>query len=114
MIDDAAVDVAVDAIRQALKDGEGDPQLAEIAAHFVHFAGGARGMAKIMFDAMQSPECSPMMRHRILDSVMRSLKFANEQTGPKADLGLANDADLDRELKQLLGKVQGGERGPPA
>lgn len=97
-------------ILNAIRGEVKEPQLSEVAAHFFELAGGPRAVAKMLFDAYMSPNCSPMMRHRILQVALFTVKWANQQSGPREDLGLVSKEDLEREAAELFDKVKGGSK----
>lgn len=74
----------------------------DIIAHFMDLCDGPRAFAKMMFDQYMDPDCSPMVKARVLEMLLRSLKFAEAKRGNIDDLGLLNEADLDREISAML------------
>lgn len=74
----------------------------DIIAHFMDLCSGPRAFAKMMFDQYMDPKCSPMVKARVLEMLLRSLKFAEAKRGNLDDLGLLNDEDLDREITSML------------
>ena len=98
----------VSGILSAVRGEVREPRLSEVAAHFFELAGGPRAVAKMLFDAYMSPSCSPMMRHRILQVALFTVKWANQRTGPREDLGLVDTSDLEREAAELFSKVTEG------
>lgn len=84
-------------ITAALKGNFQEPQLAELAAHFFHAAGGMEKMAKLLYQEFLGAKEGGLMRQRILNMVLMAVKFANERNPGHDDLGLLSEEDLERE-----------------
>jgi hypothetical protein len=101
-------------VKTALKDvlsgkqGTRSPHLSELAQHFTELVGGPRALAKLLRDEFYGAPSGGMVRMRILDIIFRATKIANEKNGP-ADLGGLSDADLQRELDQVIGDDHGSQ-----
>ena len=87
----------------------GDPQLSELAYHFFQLNGGAAGMAQILNDLYHSADKVPMAKVRIMEIILYSVKFVNQTRG-QSDLSTLSDADVERELQSMLGRL-GSELG---
>ena len=81
---------------------KGDPQLADLAYHFFNLAGGTEAIAGMLLDDYKSAKPGSMGRIRIIEAVLFSVRFVNQQKG-MPDLGDMTDADLRRELREVLG-----------
>ena len=101
-----------DAVKKVLA-GEGhDPHVAEIVGYFIEWAGGTRKFAKLLMDEYRNPDATPATRQRILDCILRSMKWANEQQGGTDDLGMMSNEDLEREAARIL-REHGGQGQNP-
>lgn len=97
------------ALRRQTVTGEiRQPDLAKLVTHFFHQAGGEREVAKMLYREFVDAQEGSIVRQRILDMVLRALKFTNEQDPPEDDLGILSDADLDRELNEIVGELSDG------
>jgi hypothetical protein len=79
----------------------------QIIAHFLDMCGGARAFAKMMHTQYMDPMCTPMVKSRVLEMLLRSLKFAEGKRRTDDDLGLLSDEDLDREINAAIAKAAG-------
>ena len=93
-------------VKQAIRGGIKEPQLAEIAAHFFQRAGGARAVARLLYEEFTAARPGSIIRQRILDMILRVTKFANEKSVKPDDLGLLNDDDLETELTEAIKSVE--------
>lgn len=82
-----------------------DPRLAEVAYHFIHLANGPKGFAKELYQEFKKAKSGSVTRQRIMDMILRSLKIANDQDPKTSDLSILSQEDIDRELHDLIGKV---------
>lgn len=82
-----------------------DPRLAEVAYTFIDLCGGPKGFARTLFQEFTNSEPGGIARQRILDMMMRSLKFANEQDPKGSDASMLNDEDLTREIERTLAEI---------
>lgn len=86
-----------------------------IVSHFIDMCGGARAFAKKMFDQYMDPGCSPMVKSRILEMLLRCLKFAEGKRRADDDFGLLSEADLDREIDRRIAQFASkGDDATPA
>ena len=98
-----------EALRQQAVKGEiKQPDLARLTAAFFERAGGERNVANFLYEEFAASPPGGIVRQRILDMILRHLKWVNEKNAPVDDLGTLSDEDLDRELAQLI-EVVGGE-----
>ncbi len=93
----------------AIRGEISEPQLAELVAHFVHEAGGMKQLAAILWQVYTNPITSSIVRQRIIDLVLRSMKHVNDRATPRDELGLASEEDLTREAQALLEKMADAE-----
>ncbi len=98
------------AVQLAIEGKIAEPQLAEIVANFVHIAGGPKAIAVMMFTAYTDPKSTAMVRQRILDTVVRGMKWSNDKSEPTNDLGTATKEDLQREAEQILLRMGNAEK----
>ena len=94
-----------DAIGQAARGGIREPQLAELAGHFITKVGGMRALAGLLAEEFRAAQPGSVVRQRILDMILRALKFANERSGPGDDLSLMEEGEIERNLEGLLGEI---------
>lgn len=109
------------AMEQAIKKRQGLPHLSDLAEHFVQVAGGPRQVARMMYQEWLAAREGSVVRARILDLLTRVWRFASESQPRVDDLGVLTEADLERELGDLLGSAgvtdalaQEKEAGPEA
>lgn len=88
--------------RQAIKGEIRQPDLAKLVAHFFKNAGGEGAVAKMLYDEFVAAPPGGIARQRIMDMILRGLKWANESEAPQDDLGILTEDDLERELDQLI------------
>jgi hypothetical protein len=55
-----------------------------------------------------SPTCTPMVKSRVLEMLLRSLKFAEAKRKTDDDYGLLSEEDLDRMIDDRISKLGGG------
>lgn len=91
-------DVAMEKLAAVVRGQARDPRLAEVAYHFVALCGGPKGFADILQQEFKKADAGSVVRQRIMDMVLRSLKIANDQTPATSDLSQLTDEDLEREL----------------
>lgn len=96
-------------LNKLVKEGRPTPRLAEIAGYFVEMVGGPYGFAKMLHTEFLKAPMGSLARQRILGDIMASLKFANTREGSASELGMLNDADLEKELDTALAEVSLGE-----
>jgi hypothetical protein len=82
-----------------------EPQLADLAFHFIHLAGGMRSIAKLIFDEYNTAAPGSVMRLRYLEMILQAVRFANQHNPQSTDRGLISDEDLDRRIKEQLGEM---------
>jgi hypothetical protein len=92
-------------VKDAIKGGLREPQLAEIASHFFTAAGGTRAIGQILWNEFNAAPEGSLARQRILDLILRALKFANERSHITDNLGLLSEDDLERELQSVSWEV---------
>lgn len=89
-------------LRQGVVKGNSRaPKLSELVQHFFDLAGGERAVAKMLLDEYRSEKCSPNVRSRIMDVILRALQFANAKEPSRDDLGNLSEEDIERELLSL-------------
>lgn len=93
------------AVKQAISGRLKDPQLAEVAAHFFAQAGGPRQVAKMLYHEFRKAKQGSVVRQRILDMILRVTRFANEKNGPRDDMGMLSEGDLEREFKAAMAEL---------
>jgi hypothetical protein len=94
-----------DKVKKILDGKIEEPSLSGVAAEFFAMAGGARAVAKLLWDTYRHPQCSAMVQHRIMETILRATKFANQQAGPPTELGLLSQVELEQEAAELLRHV---------
>lgn len=108
------VPASVKKVMRAATRGETlDPQLADLASHFFHQAGGPRAVAQLLYKEYLRAREGSVVRQRILEMVLRCVRFANEQNPRRANLEDLDDADLDRELERLVGELESAAEEKP-
>lgn len=96
-----------DALKAAVKNPKPDPRLAEIAYIFIHLSGGPEGFARELWKEYSSASTGGIVRARIIDTILRCLKIANDQTHKGSEpVSLMSDEDLERRISELLGNGQ--------
>lgn len=98
-------------VKEAIRGGLKEPQLAEIAAYFFEAAGGTRAVSRLLFDEFTAASPGSMTRQRILDLVLRATKFGNERNKAGGDLGILSEEDLQSMLHEMVNDV-GPEQHP--
>ncbi len=88
------------------------PHAGEFASHFINIIGGVRSLAQMMANEYHSKSCSPQTRSKIVQMVLQTLRYSqdNATAGSADNLGLMNDSDLDHMLMDFLSGVQKQER----
>jgi hypothetical protein len=88
--------------------------MTEVAEHFFQRVGGPKEFAKLLYDELQASKPGGLIRSRILDMVIQTLKFVSIQAPPLDDMSVLSDEDLERELKKQTAKVMRDEeaQGP--
>jgi hypothetical protein len=112
-------DAVKSTIRRVAKGEDVGPQLGDLAAHFFDRAGGPKAVASLLYEEFREARKGSLIRQRILDMILRCVRFEEERTPPRPGLGTLEDAELDRQLERLLGdleeeKPNGGSQGPAA
>ena len=92
-------------LRRAVVGGITDPQLAELVCCFFEEAGGTRAVAKLLYREFKAAKPGTLTRQRILDMILRGMKFANEKNPGRNDLGVLTDDDLTRELESVVSRL---------
>lgn len=100
-----SADVKAALKRKAVKGDIKSPDLACLVSHFFDHAGGERAVAKMLYDEFSEAKQGSIVRQRILDLILRSTKYANEQAPPVDDLGLLTEADLEAEFEHLVDEI---------
>lgn len=100
----------VDALESGLRGELHQPQMANVAGHFLQMVGGERAFAKILLDEYRSEKSTPTMKARIMQMILGAMRFANErQNGIGDDLGLMNDEDLAKTLERTILSISGNQ-----
>lgn len=94
------------AVEAAVRGEVGEAEVADIVEAFMRLAGGPQAVAKMMYDAYRHKDCSAMTRHRIMETILRGMKFREEMRGPREPDALASDEDLLREASRILQRLQ--------
>ena len=95
----------IDRVLQAARECVKDPQVSEMASHFIHLVGGTQGFARKMLTEYNAAKAGSVARMRILDLILRATKFANEAAGFAKDLGLLSEQDLERLVSERMAAV---------
>ncbi len=90
------------AVEAAISGDLGEARVADIVDHFMRLAGGPTAIARMMYDVYSDKDATAMTKQRIMDTVLKGLKFREEMRGPREPDALATDADLVREAVRLL------------
>lgn len=94
-------------IREALLSPPERADLDAVAQHFAVFAGGAQGMAKLLYDEYLHAEPGSPTRARVMEMMMRTFgKLDGRNTD---DLSLMGDEDLERLLNSKLRRANNGD-----
>lgn len=105
-------------LKKAVRGELRDPQVAELVAHFFTAAGGTKAVALLLYQEFTAARPGSITRQRILDMILRGVRFANEKQGVRDDLGLLAEEDLARELEDVIGGLPdddaAGQAGQPA
>lgn len=84
---------------EAVKNPPIRPSLDAFVDHFFLIAGGPAEVARMLFDEFNAAAQGSLIRQRILDTVLRSLKKNDEGgKGLADDLGILSDDDLARVI----------------
>lgn len=98
--------------RRILKGGDEEPKLTNIARHFFDLAGGERVVAKMLLEEYRSVSCSPMVRSRILDMILRTVRWSNDRMSGETDMSGLTEEEIDAEIKLKLSEMaKGGKHG---
>lgn len=103
-------------VQKAILGGMRAPDMAEFVAHFIEISGGPRVFAKLMFDEFRNAKEGSLARIRVMDLVLHGMKFANQMQPPIQDVAEMSEADLTRELQDVLQKMppDAGESTAPS
>jgi hypothetical protein len=94
-----------DVLLRAATDGEGLDTLADVVERFIRRVGGADGLAKMLYDEYQEAKPGSLLRQRILDMALRAWGKVEGARGAD-DLGMLDDADLERLIQQRLKEAE--------
>lgn len=94
-------------IREALLSPPERADLDAVAQHFAVYAGGAQGMAKLLYDEYLHAEPGSPTRARVMEMMMRT--FGKLDGRVTDDLSLMADDDLDRLLNSKLRRMGNGD-----
>src|ERR1700676_538630 len=72
-----------------------EPNLAEVAQHFVDMIGGERQLAKMLVDQYRHVETPQSVKTKIMQIVLGHIKTLNDKSGVIEELGLVTDEDLE-------------------
>lgn len=98
-----------DGVKRAIAQGADAPRMEDVVAHFFHAVGGPRAFASILEEEFRSAKPGSLIRSRVLDMVLRSLKFSNERAPNLGDLSLMGDEDLARTAEELINRMAEGK-----
>ena len=103
-------------VKKALAGECRDPQLAEVAANFVHIVGGPKKFAQLLYEEYKEAPKGSNVRSRTMEMILRAMKFANESQPDVGDLSLLTEDDLEREATALLERhpKEADDSGSPA
>lgn len=96
-------------VARAISGETRDPHLAEVVVHFVTAAGGPQRVSLMMLEEWRAAKPGSIIRQRIMESILRWMKWSNERHGALSDLGNLSSEDLEREAKRLLGGFPSGQ-----
>ena len=106
----AAEKVVVEFLRQAAAAPAAAPRLGDLASHFFESAGGPRAVAQMLYDEFAAARPGSLIRQRILDLVLKCVRFEHETNPRPTDLAGLSEADLNRELVDVLAECGYAER----
>lgn len=86
-------------LRQKLGQPKELPTSAEFVEELFLLAGGPRELARMVFKELKSPTAGPLMKARVFELMLRSLKEMEEKTDPDRQIGEMSDDELVRFLK---------------
>ncbi len=98
-----------DGVKKAIAQGAEAPRMEDVVAHFFHAVGGPRAFARVLHEEFMSAKPGSLIRSRVLDMVLRSLKFSNERAPNLGDLSLMGDEDLARAAEEIMGRMSEGK-----
>jgi hypothetical protein len=84
--------------------GHRPPTVEEFLEHFFRAAGGPKLVAKMLFTEFQSAKPGSMLRTRVLEMVVRALRY-NEGKDKTVEMGLLSDDDLDDMIDQKMNNL---------
>ena len=87
-----------------------EPNLAEVAQHFVDMIGGERQLAKMLVDQYRHVETPQSVKTKIMQIVLGHIKTLNDKSGVIEELGLVTDEDLERALDAHIASVAQAKR----
>ncbi len=97
------IPITVDGVAEAVVKGTFTPaQIADIVESFMAEAGGAKEIGRMMYRAYQSPDATPLQKQRVIETIMRGMKFSEELRGPRENDALLSEDDLRREATTIL------------
>ena len=88
------------AVRKAISGR--NPDLKQIVNSMFHQIGGEDEFAKILVEELQGSKPNGMVRARILDIMLQMMKQVDAKEGPRQDLGLVSEDDIERDLLRRL------------
>lgn len=84
-------------------DGQkGDPQVSELAYEFFRAAGGVGKVARMILKDYKEAKPGSMMRVRVMEIILYSLKFVNSQRPNVKDASLLTDEALQMGAEDIL------------
>lgn len=94
-------------VKAKLKEAE-LPDLKAIAGAFSDLVGGPKAIAQMMKDEFDRSHPGSMIRARIIDTFLTTVKAASAKEAPR-DSSLLTDEDVERELKNHILKMTEGK-----
>lgn len=93
----------LDVLKQVMGAADA-PDVKEIAYQFIHFAGGPKAFAKVLYQNFKNSKSTPYIKSQIMNLMLTTLKHANEKD-PLPDLGQLSEEDLYKVLQDQLEKA---------
>lgn len=80
------------------------PHISALVESFIAAAGGMEAFGDLLWKDFQEAKPGSMTRLRVYDLISHAWRFSQQRDGGRDDLGILNEADLEREMKDILAK----------
>jgi hypothetical protein len=78
--------------------------MVDVATELTRYFGGAKGIAKLIFELFFDPKSTPALKSRIMRDITRFLGEVSKQQGDLDSVGQMTVEEIEREIVALVGK----------